>query len=62
MRTICVQISALLSDYDGTLCPTDSIRNQEENRIPADLLEILWNISEKITVDERCLRRSVTSA
>jgi hydroxymethylpyrimidine pyrophosphatase-like HAD family hydrolase len=45
-----MQISAILSDYDGTLCSTGSIRNQEENLIPADLEAILWNISEKIPV------------
>jgi hypothetical protein len=32
------------------LCPTGSIKNQEENFIPADLEEILWNISKKIPV------------
>jgi HAD superfamily hydrolase (TIGR01484 family) len=45
-----MQITAILSDYDGTLCPTGSIKNQEENLIPADLEKILWNISEKIPV------------
>ena len=40
----------ILSDYDGTLCPTGSIRNQEENVIPADLEDVLWNISKKIPV------------
>jgi trehalose-6-phosphatase len=45
-----MQISAILSDYDGTLCPTGTIRNQEENLIPADLEAILWSISENIPV------------
>jgi trehalose-6-phosphatase len=45
-----MQISAILSDYDGTLCPTGSIKNQEENPIPADLEDILWDISERIPV------------
>ena len=45
-----MQISAILSDYDGTLCPAGSIRNQKENLIPVNLEEILWNISDKIPV------------
>jgi hydroxymethylpyrimidine pyrophosphatase-like HAD family hydrolase len=44
-----MQISAILSDYDGTLCPTTSIRS-EENIIPEELENILWDISEKIPV------------
>jgi hydroxymethylpyrimidine pyrophosphatase-like HAD family hydrolase len=44
-----MQISAILSDYDGTLCPTTSIRS-EENIIPKELENILWGISEKIPV------------
>ena len=43
------QISTILSDYDGTLCPTTSIRS-EENIIPKELENILWGISEKIPV------------
>ena len=46
---MCMQISAILSDYDGTLCPTTSIRG-EENIIPEKLENILWDISEKIPV------------
>jgi len=45
-----MKISAILSDYDGTLCPTSSIKNDEENLIPADLEEILWGLSKKIPV------------
>jgi hydroxymethylpyrimidine pyrophosphatase-like HAD family hydrolase len=45
-----MQITAILSDYDGTLCPTGSIRNKKENIIPESLEDILWNISEKIPV------------
>src|SRR5919205_3200689 len=45
-----MQISAILSDYDGTLCPTTSIGNQNENLIPADLETVLWNISEMIPI------------
>ena len=46
---MCMQISAILSDYDGTLCPTTSIRS-EDNVIPEELDNILWDISEKIPV------------
>jgi HAD superfamily hydrolase (TIGR01484 family) len=42
-----MRISAILSDYDGTLCPTISIRS-DENIIPEELENILWNISEQI--------------
>jgi hydroxymethylpyrimidine pyrophosphatase-like HAD family hydrolase len=45
-----MQITAILSDYDGTLCPTGNIRKLGENFIPADLEYLLWNISEKIPV------------
>jgi HAD superfamily hydrolase (TIGR01484 family) len=44
-----MQISAILSDYDGTLCPTTSIRS-EESVIPEELQNILWDISEKIPI------------
>jgi hydroxymethylpyrimidine pyrophosphatase-like HAD family hydrolase len=46
---MCVQISAILSDYDGTLCPTTSVRSKE-NIIPEELENILWDISEKIPI------------
>ena len=26
-----MRIDAILSDYDGTLCPTGAVRNQDEN-------------------------------
>ena len=44
-----MQITAILSDYDGTLSPTDSIRSKE-NAIPEGLENVLWDISEKIPV------------
>ena len=46
------KIAAILSDYDGTLCPTSSVKGSEGNTaaIPEDLDNILWNISEKIPV------------
>jgi HAD superfamily hydrolase (TIGR01484 family) len=46
-----MQINAILSDYDGTLCPTASINNQEgADIIPETLDDILWSISEKIPI------------
>ena len=45
-----MQISAILSDYDGTLCPTASIRNKENNIIPEELENTLRDISEKIPI------------
>jgi HAD superfamily hydrolase (TIGR01484 family) len=45
-----MQIDAILSDYDGTLCPTGSVKCQDKNVIPKNLEDILWNISEKIPV------------
>ena len=48
-----MKIDAILSDYDGTLCPTSSISQDNSNsssRIPERLEKIIWNISEKIDV------------
>jgi hypothetical protein len=51
-----MRIGAILSDYDGTLCPTSFLRshdnssNSNSSRIPERLEKILWNISEKIDV------------
>jgi hypothetical protein len=42
-----LRIAAILSDYDGTLCPTGSLRTQN-NTIPEELWNILWSLSEKI--------------
>jgi len=44
-----LRIAAILSDYDGTLCPTASLRSQN-NAIPQELEDILWTISEKIPI------------
>ena len=44
-----MRIAAILSDYDGTLCPTGSLRSQN-NAIPQELEDILWTISEKIPI------------
>jgi HAD superfamily hydrolase (TIGR01484 family) len=45
-----MEIKAILSDYDGTLCPTTSIGGHSGNAIPFDLEEVLWRISEKMTI------------
>jgi HAD superfamily hydrolase (TIGR01484 family) len=39
-----------LSDYDGTLCSTASLRTKDNNRIPKELEEILWALSGKIPI------------
>lgn len=62
-----VRISAIVSDYDGTLCPTMSV-NSKNNQIPPDLQNILLKISEKIPVcvistkDFRFLRHKIQFA
>jgi hypothetical protein len=33
------RITAILSDYDGTLCPTNSVRNQD-GTIPKELRQV----------------------
>jgi hydroxymethylpyrimidine pyrophosphatase-like HAD family hydrolase len=45
-----LRIAAILSDYDGTLCPTGSLRSQNNNAIPGELESILWTISKRIPV------------
>ncbi len=47
-----MKIDAILSDYDGTLCPTSSISQDNSNSsiIPERLETIIWNISEKIDI------------
>ncbi|HLN35143.1 MAG TPA: HAD hydrolase family protein [Nitrososphaeraceae archaeon] len=44
-----MKISAIVSDYDGTICPTSSIYSKV-NPIPEDLYSILLKISSKIPV------------
>jgi|SRR5215208_1560216 HAD superfamily hydrolase (TIGR01484 family) len=48
------QINAILSDYDGTLCPTTSVRDDNshgvEGTIPQGLEQILFRISKCIPV------------
>ena len=45
-----MEIAAILSDYDGTLCPTVSVKTREKNTIPEILSNILWDLSEKIPI------------
>ena len=44
-----MKITAIVSDYDGTLCPTDSITGSK-GKIPEDLETVLWSISRTIPV------------
>jgi len=44
-----MQIDAILSDYDGTLCPTTSI-NHNQAAVPVEIETALWHISEMIPV------------
>ena len=44
-----LRISVIISDYDGTLCPTASLKGVN-NQIPPDLEKVLWDISAKIPV------------
>jgi hypothetical protein len=45
-----MQISAILSDYDGTLCPTSNAKDFESNKIPVELDNTLSEISKDIPV------------
>jgi HAD superfamily hydrolase (TIGR01484 family) len=44
------RVQAILSDYDGTLVPTANVKNVSTNAIPAELEQILSNISSEIPV------------
>ena len=46
------QVNALLSDYDGTLCPTSSVSGDINigGTIPKELEQALDSISERILV------------
>lgn len=44
-----LRVSVIISDYDGTLCPTASLKGVN-NQIPPDLEKVLWDISAKIPV------------
>jgi hypothetical protein len=41
------QITAILSDYDETLCPTNLLRSKDA-AIPVELEDILWEVSKRI--------------
>jgi HAD superfamily hydrolase (TIGR01484 family) len=43
------RIAAILSDFDGTLCPTDSVKSKA-GTIPEELEQILWDISRQIPI------------
>ena len=43
------RISAIFSDYDGTLSPTDTLRSKTYS-IPEQLEVVLWEISQSIPV------------
>jgi hydroxymethylpyrimidine pyrophosphatase-like HAD family hydrolase len=43
------RITAILSDYDGTLCPTNSVRYQD-GTIPEELRQVLGDMSKRIPV------------
>jgi hydroxymethylpyrimidine pyrophosphatase-like HAD family hydrolase len=45
-----MRIGAILSDYDGTLCPADSVRGNSDSNIPPKLEKILWDISKEIPI------------
>lgn len=44
-----MRIAAILSDYDGTLCPTDTAKNKT-GTIPEELEQVLWSISRQIPI------------
>ena len=47
------QVNVILSDYDGTLCPTITIRGDVRNdtgKIPHELEQILYRLSELIPI------------
>ena len=43
------RITAILYDYDGTLCPTNSVMS-DQDAIPENLDHILWEISGQLPV------------
>jgi trehalose-6-phosphatase len=43
------KINAILSDYDGTLSPTDTLRSKTDS-IPEQLEGVLWEMSQSIPV------------
>lgn len=50
MNNTCkTRINAVLSDYDGTLSPTNTLRSNAES-IPEQLEGVLWEISQSIPI------------
>jgi len=45
-----LKVFAIISDYDGTLCPAGDIRVEGRNMIPVELKNVLWEISRNIPV------------
>lgn len=45
-----MQISAILSDYDGTLCSASNVTDSSSNKIPVELDATLSEISKDIPV------------
>ncbi|HET7148834.1 MAG TPA: hypothetical protein VFI73_10090 [Candidatus Nitrosopolaris sp.] len=45
-----MQIAAILSDYDGTLCSTINVMNSSGNKIPVELYAVLSEISKHVPV------------
>jgi trehalose-6-phosphatase len=48
-ETMHTKINAILSDYDGTLSPTDTLRSKTDS-IPEQLEGVLWEMSQSIPV------------
>lgn len=44
------QVNLILSDYDGTLCATTSVKGNTSNGIPQGLEKILFRLSDRIPV------------
>lgn len=45
-----MKIFAIISDYDGTLCPAGDVRVEGRNKIPAKLQNVMLEISRNIPV------------
>jgi hypothetical protein len=45
-----MQISAIISDYDGTLCSTSNMKDFSTNKIPVELDQTLSEISKRVPV------------
>lgn len=45
-----MKVFAIISDYDGTLCPAGDVRVECLNNIPVEIENVLWQISGNIPV------------